>query len=113
MGNQIRRLALKHAFQSTSRYRLGAVASKGRRGLSWASNDMGKTDPASPHPFRCVHAEAKALKNCRGKADTIFVARVNQEGQLAMARPCEHCWQYLKTYGIRRVVLHYGRGVGV
>lgn len=106
MGNQIQGLALKHAFQSTSRFRLGAVASKGKRSLSWASNNMEKTDPSSPHPFRCVHAEAKALKTCRGKADTVYVARVDQNGQLAMARPCEHCWRYLKTYGIRRVVLH-------
>ena len=35
---------------------------------------------------------------------TAYVVRINKEGELRMARPCEDCWAAMAAAGIRKVV---------
>ena len=52
------------------------------------------------------HAEAVAIKdagdNVRGA--TIFVARVNKQGDDLMSKPCEHCQELIQESGIKNVL---------
>lgn len=35
---------------------------------------------------------------------TVYVARVNKRGELRLARPCENCWEELKSKGVSTVI---------
>lgn len=91
-------LALKIAPQGKHHcHRLGAVVVRSGQVISKATNisrPYGKENGGR-------HAEARALRphmNCNGA--TLYVAR---EGG-SMSRPCEDCWEKIRTSGIRKVV---------
>lgn len=58
---------------------------------------------------RTIHAECEAIRKARRKTDLrgtkMFVARLSKKtGEATMSRPCEHCQQMIKEYGIKKVV---------
>lgn len=59
------------------------------------------------HMDRCsVHAEVAAIRNARGnvRGATIYVARINNRGEVRYSRPCDKCQMVLDDYGIRKAV---------
>jgi hypothetical protein len=53
-----------------------------------------------------VHAEVDALLKVSNREDlrgaTVYVIRVNKQGQLAMSQPCPMCSEILREHGIKR-----------
>lgn len=88
-------------------HRLSAIILRKGIVLSSATNSL-KTDPKSPHKFLSSHAEYGACKKIRNKnlliGATIMIYRENADGNLALARPCESCYSFLKKTGIKYMV---------
>ena len=87
-------------------HRLGCVItdSKGRI-YAKGYNSMEKTHPSSATMFRTLHAEAATILSIRHKTDftklQLFVYREYFDGKPALSKPCEHCLQLIKNYGIK------------
>ena len=89
--------------KSPSEVKVGCVIVQGNREISVGFNDMRKTHPRSPHPFRTRHAEFDAtlgvsLDDLEGA--TAYVYRELKDGSLALAKPCKFCQRALKEAGI-------------
>lgn len=59
------------------------------------------------HMDRCsIHAEVAAIRNAgsRLKGATIYVARVNNRGEVRYSKPCSKCQVVLDSYGIRKAI---------
>lgn len=99
------RLAAKHAMNSNHhRFRLGAVVVKSRSVLSQGIN-IAKKSPETPPHRESIHAEVNALKGVKNPSGaTMYVARLNSNNGLALAKPCEYCIQHLMNNGIDQVV---------
>lgn len=90
----------KHA-----KWQLGAVLTRGSTFLSSAPNKH-RNPPWVNHLHATRHAEREALrKSLNGtRGTTIYVARVDRNGNAKMARPCSHCMHALYLAGVREVV---------
>lgn len=99
------RLAAKQAFLSNHhRFRLGAVVVKSRSVLSQGVN-IPKKSPSTPPHRESIHAEVNALRGVKNpKNATVYVARLDSNNELAMAKPCEYCIEHMIANGINRVV---------
>lgn len=89
-------------------HKMGCVIAKGGKILGIGYNAL-KTHPKSPHPFKSIHAEFMAFinadKNIKGA--TAYVFRQQKNGQLAIAKPCAACWQFLVDSGVKEVVYSF------
>lgn len=99
-------LARKLSYKSDyNAHRLGAVIARGNEIVGVGFNKR-KTHPLSQTRFNNIHAELSAILNS-GEENlagcSIYVYRETKTGQLAMARPCEHCMQLLKQVNISKV----------
>jgi len=112
-------LAVRTAFKSNSKFRLGAVLAKRNIVLNTAVNKMNKTHPTqqrySEKDFSVgQHAE---LRCCIGvpladlERSTLYVARVLKNGTPALSKPCPGCESFLRDYKIRKVFYTVSRGV--
>ncbi len=90
----------KHA-----KWQLGAVLTRGSTFLSSAPNKY-RNPPWVNHLHATRHAEREALrKSLNGtRGTTIYVARVDRNGDAKMARPCSYCMRALYLAGVREVV---------
>ena len=97
------------ASQSECRMKHGAVIVKGGRVLSTGTNKE-RNHPmqvSSEHiKTHCsVHAEMDAIKKAGDiRGATIYVARVNKNGQQRNSRPCTLCYRIIKNAGIKKVI---------
>ena len=102
-------LAVRTAYRSESKFRLGAVLVKKNRVLSWGINKMDKSHPVqqeySDVPFLTgLHAE---IHSCIGlhqedlEGSSIYVARLLKNGKTALALPCDGCQRFMKVCGVR------------
>ena len=64
-----------------------------------------KTDPKlRRRGYFSIHAEISALLRAV-KGDTLIVVRVMRKGErYSCSYPCEKCLQYIREYGIRKVI---------
>jgi deoxycytidylate deaminase len=100
------KLAQQMAEKSTFRARVGCVIVRGNTIISFGWNDGVRKDPRSNHPFHSVHAEFAAVLAAKGEnlnGCSIYVCRILKSGELAMARPCEHCEAMLRKISINKV----------
>lgn len=52
-----------------------------------------------------VHAEEAAIARCGDiRGATIYVARVNNQGEIRMSAPCGMCQDLIEKAGIRKVI---------
>ena len=99
------RVAKKQAYQSRSRFKIGAAIAKGNKILSAAHNIM-KTHPEfGSGKYMNLHAEGHAIyKAIRMGLDlngaTIYIYRKNNN----LAKPCKFCQALINKYGITNVV---------
>lgn len=87
----------------------GAVIVKGGRVISVGINKNRNhpTVVSSEHiKTHCsVHAEVDAIRKVKNvKGATIYVARVNKNGQDRLSRPCDRCHKAIQEAGIRKVI---------
>lgn len=88
-------------------FRLGCVIINKNRIVSAKANSY-KTHPALTKFFKypCGHAEARAIislgiDTCLGKS--LYVVRIQRNGELGLALPCSSCRCLIKEVGIANV----------
>lgn len=74
----------------------GAVAERQDGAIVVSTNIRTQT------PEHSAHAEYRLLKKC-GWGATIWVVRVDRNGQWAMAKPCIKCQTLIKNKGVKKV----------
>lgn len=91
------------------RYYFGAVVAKNGKPVGMGMN-QDITHPNSPHPYKKKHAEFNAIMHAMRRSDNlngfcIYIARVSRtHSLLGDARPCIHCFSYIRQLGIRRII---------
>lgn len=51
------------------------------------------------------HAEMAALRRCkRTQGATIYISRINNNGEEMMSRPCPKCMKLIRKAGIKKIV---------
>lgn len=102
------RIAQKEALKSSHKqHRLGAVIVKGGRILSTGYNEL---RPSKIIGTPTLHAEASAIlkllkeKRIHDLAGTnLYVSRYTRGGSVGIARPCNNCFDLIRSVGISRV----------
>ena len=100
-------IAKQESEKSTGRYKVGAVIFRGKNILVKGHN-INKTHPKWGSGFNSkLHAETNLLYlACRNgidvSASSIYIYRQNEFGE-AIAKPCLHCYNKLKAYGIEEI----------
>jgi len=99
--------AKKVAKTSKCRVKHGAIIVSGNSILSFAVNRDRNNPCFVDHPKRdaSVHAEIGALRMAsKTKGAVMYIARVNNQGEPRMSRPCAKCMEAIKAAGIKRIV---------
>lgn len=97
-------LARKISLKSTSKFKLGCVIARRNNVLAVGINDMCKTHPKAPHPFKMLHAEIDAILGLtreETEGAVAYVYRSNKDGLPVNAKPCVYCQAALKRAGIK------------
>ena len=103
-------IAVRMAESSDVSFKHGAVIVRGGSVLSVGVNKWkNPVKPDNPtteyNPNISIHAEVDALSRCNDpRGATIFIARVNKQGEERISRPCINCEQALIKAGIKKVV---------
>jgi len=101
-------LAMRIAETTDTNSKHGAVIVRGGRVLSvgiskWRNRNLQPILGYNPNVT--VHAEIDALSRVSdAKGATIYVARVNNQGERRMSRPCATCEKALNDAGVKRVI---------
>src|SRR5665213_95640 len=75
---------------------IGAVAVRRDGVLVYSRNGI-TIRPSGTYPL--AHAERRVLRKS-GYGSSVYVARVNRDGNLAMAKPCNRCMPALRSMGV-------------
>jgi tRNA(Arg) A34 adenosine deaminase TadA len=111
-------LAIQIAKTSPSRCKIGAVLLKKSKVISTAVNLEKKSHPMQAKlakkvgldPKIYLHAEVHALVKAKENADTIIVARVNNQGLLRNSLPCPICRLAIESEQIKNVYYTTNKG---
>lgn len=100
MSNRFLNLAAGVALTSTCRMQHGCVVVKHGRILGYSPN-VYRNNPRNvdeKHLDHCsIHAEIRALRKAKFPTKaTLYVSRVNRQGELRCSRPCEGCWSLIR-----------------
>lgn len=86
------------------KFRLGAIVVRSGRVLGHGVN-IPKKGPDTPPYRESVHAEVNAIRMAKNPdGTTVYVARLDSKGRLALAKPCEYCVDHMLANGVQRVV---------
>lgn len=103
--------AAKVALSSDLAQRHGSVITKNGKPISTGINKQKNVDINTPHGINApdyftVHAEADAISHYPNslKGATLYVARINKNGEERYSRPCENCAKLIAKHGIRTVI---------
>ncbi len=77
-------------------YLFGAVAERTDRAIVVSTNIRTQT------PEHSAHCESRLLRKC-GWGATIWIARVDRNGNWAMAKPCIKCETLIRNKGVKKV----------
>lgn len=115
MNVSIIKAAINEAEKSNCRFRIGCVIFKGKHIISKAHNEFRYKSNLHPKYKRfkfSLHAEQSAILNARKdlKRANILVVRLNNDGELLLAKPCKYCQAYIEKVGIRKV--YYTNNIG-
>ena len=110
LSESILRLALDYAKKSDCiPFKVSAVIFKGKKILSVGVNQIrsAKHLPSRYMEWDCsLHGEMDAIRKCNLKSckkASILVLRMNKNGVLGMARPCEYCMASLVDASFKEV----------
>ena len=83
-------------------------------GMNKAKSDPGFFELSKDRRKQYVHAEWDCLNGIENAHKyTMYVVRVDKNGQLANSKPCKICQQAIDGAGIKRVVHSTNRGIAV
>lgn len=93
----IKNLAQKKAVQSSCRYRIAAV------GLDKRGNVIGSTTNKVRFVSKGggIHAEIALIEKFGKKIKSMFICRVNAQGELLNIKPCKNCQAVADKLGIK------------
>ena len=108
------RLARKIALTSNSKFRVGAVLTRGNSIMGMGCNDMSKSHPlmsgysdGTRKPLIKMHAELAACRAWKpldiDSRFAIYVYRVKKDGSQGLARPCDSCFKLINYIGLTKV----------
>jgi len=94
------------SLKSTMRDRVGACLVVGKSILNGHNKNKTHTIYANPnkHNRLSVHAELDCLNKAPVTEDSIIYVYREVHGKPAIARPCEHCMEFLKKARVKRMV---------
>jgi tRNA(Arg) A34 adenosine deaminase TadA len=100
--------ALRVAKSSTYRWKHGAVVVRGGRVIGFAPNKFRNSPFVDPENVT-DHAEAaiirELLKNYSDlRNSTIYIARISNNDEIRMSRPCPDCMKLIVEAGIKEIV---------
>jgi deoxycytidylate deaminase len=101
--------AVEEARKSTYKIQMGCIIFKKKdivsRGRNYAQRGCRKIKKEFLRWENSIHAEIDAVIKARTdlKGFSILVVRINNTGQLRLAKPCENCLKYLKHVGIKSI----------
>jgi deoxycytidylate deaminase len=101
--------AVEAAKNSSHRIKMGAVIFKRGRIISVGYNHPLKgakhLHPRYQKWKGSIHAEVDAILKARTdlRRCNILVVRINRFGEIRTSRPCEQCFLYIQTVGIKKV----------
>jgi tRNA(Arg) A34 adenosine deaminase TadA len=100
--------AVKVAASSQYRWKHGAVVVRGGRVIGFAPNKFRNSPFVAPTDVT-DHAEAavirELLKNyCDLRGSTIYIARISNNDEVRMSRPCTNCMKLIVDAGIKEIV---------
>lgn len=96
-------IARKAAYNSDyDQHKMGAVIARGNKLISIGFNKK-RTHPLSRGRFNNIHCELSAIINAQGdtRGAEIYIYRETKQGQKAMARPCPHCQNLIREFGLK------------
>jgi tRNA(Arg) A34 adenosine deaminase TadA len=106
--------AIEEALKSDYKQQIAAVIFKGKRIIAVAHNAVRSNK--IPYKFKnfleSSHAECQAIIKARRslKGYDILVIRLNRQGDLMMAKPCEFCQEFIDYVGIRNTFFSINSG---
>jgi deoxycytidylate deaminase len=109
-------LCINEAEKSTYKQRIGAVIYRRKTIISSAHNSVVKSrkklHPKYQKWKNSVHAEIDAIISARAdlKRSSMIVVRINNNGNLMLAKPCDHCMTYIRHVGIKEVIYSINNG---
>lgn len=106
-GSRIKQAA-RVAQHSQYRWKHGAVVVRGGRVLGYAPNKFRNSPYVDPKNVT-DHAEAaiirELLKNYPDlRGSTIYIARINNNNEVKMSRPCINCMKLIVDAGIKEII---------
>lgn len=96
-------LAMQMAENSECSFRHGSVLVRGGRVLSVGFNKPRNSSSNTKH--QSIHAEEDVIKRARTsiKGATLYVARINRNGDAMLSMPCIDCMRVLEASEIKAV----------
>lgn len=87
------------------RVRVGCVAAKSTSRIAGAFNTQRNSPFSAGFEFTTYHAEINVLRMLR-RFDkvTLYIARIDKDGNQRPSRPCKNCMLSLKELGIKEIV---------
>lgn len=102
--NRFLNMALGVASTSTCRQRHGAIVVRHGRVLGSSTNITKNSPKYVDWTHSSIHAEIAALRKARWpRKATIYVARINGQGESRFSKPCANCQIILDEYRIKVV----------
>ena len=107
---------IKEAQKSEHKYLIGAVIFKKNsiisRGHNYSNKAAKHLHPRFQNWKNSIHAEHDAILKARTnlKGLGMLVLRINNKGELKIAKPCEYCQSYINHVGIKDVYYSNANG---
>lgn len=105
------KFALSLAQRSEARLKHGCVIVKGgsvlSTGINKKRNSIAWGDAYRKHFPGCMfHAEEFAIRRAKASLQgaVLYVARINNNGEPRLSKPCDRCYTEIAAAGIRKVV---------
>ncbi len=106
------------ASKSPFRHKIGAVIINKKGKVIATGTNIRKTHPqqylyakkTGNEKRIYLHAEISALVKCRQKPHSIYVIRVNNKGELRLAKPCDSCMLALEHANISNIYYSNNNG---
>jgi cytidine deaminase len=98
-SHDIRRRAIKKAFQSDCRYKISALGFNNRGELIYTATNQKRFY----YRGGGIHAEMRVMLKAGPALKTVVICRVNKRGDLLPIEPCPVCQKKAEELGVRIV----------
>lgn len=119
LPNSIKKARKESKKSDHTKHKLGASIVKNGKIISSGFNHHKKTNPQIKAIGGCelktVHAEMDSIFKLKNKellkGSTIAVYREKKDGTLGCARPCQICMNFLRFYGVKKIIYTTETGI--